>query len=79
MTNKNQSKYTRKNGVTMRQINISIREDIAEKFELLCDGLSKSAILTQWINEKVREQLTTTNAEAPAQPKARPTYSILGD
>lgn len=69
MTNKNNSTYQRKNGVVMKQINLAVREDIAEKFDHLCDGLSKSAIFTQWVNEKAKEQLKTE----------KPSYSILGD
>lgn len=69
MTEKNNSTYKRKNGVVMKQINIAVREDIADKFDTLCDGVSKSAIFTQWVNEKAREQLKTE----------KPSYSILGD
>lgn len=74
MSNKNNSTYQRKNGVVMKQINLAVREDIAEKFDRLCDGLSKSAIFTQWVNEKAREQLAQFSEVAPAK---KPTYSIL--
>ena len=55
----------------MRQLNFAVRADIADKFDQLCDGVSKSAIMTQWINEKAREQL------AVKPPVSTPTYSIL--
>lgn len=74
MSNKSNSTYQRKNGVVMKQINLAVREDIAEKFDRLCDGLSKSAIFTQWVNEKAREQLAQFSEVAPAK---KPTYSIL--
>lgn len=74
MSNKSNSTYQRKNGVVMKQINLAVREDIAEKFDCLCDGLSKSAIFTQWVNEKAREQLAQSSEVAPAK---KPTYSIL--
>lgn len=69
MTEKNNSTYQRKDGTTMKQINIAVREDIADKFDTLCDGLSRSAIFSQWVNEKARGQLKTE----------KPSYSILGD
>jgi len=75
MSNKSNSTYQRKNGVVMKQINLAVREDIAEKFDRLCDGLSKSAIFTQWVNEKAREQLITL--KAVNVPKEHPSYSIL--
>ena len=82
MSNKSNSTYQRKNGVVMKQINLAVREDIAEKFDRLCDGLSKSAIFTQWVNEKTRESLVATNEQlitlkAVNVPKEHPSYSIL--
>ena len=74
MSNKNNSTYQRKNGVVMKQINLAVREDIAERFDRLRDGLSKSAIFSQWVNEKAREQLAQFSEVAPAK---KPTYSIL--
>jgi len=74
MSNKSNSTYQRKNGVVMKQINLAVRADIAEKFDTLCNGLSKSAIFTQWVNEKAREQLAQFSEVAPAK---KPTYSIL--
>ncbi len=75
MSNKNNSTYKRKNGVVMKQINLAVREDIAEKFEQLCGGLSKSAIFTQLVNEKARDQSMTL--KAVNIPKEPPIYSIL--
>jgi len=74
MSNKSNSTYQRKNGVVMKQINLAVREDIAEKFDRFRDGLSKSAIFSQWVNEKAREQLAQFSEVAPAK---KPTYSIL--
>lgn len=75
MSNKSNSTYQRKNGVVMKQINLAVRADIAEKFDRLCNGLSKSAIFTQWVNEKVKEQLVTL--KEVNIPKEHPSYSIL--
>ena len=76
MSNKNNSTYQRKNGVVMKQINLAVRGDIADKFNMICDGVSKSAIFTQWVNEKAREQLLIQPAH---EVKEKPSYSILGE
>lgn len=74
MTSKPNSTYQRKNGVVMKQINLAVREDIADKFDMICDGVSKSAIFTQWVNEKAREQLLVQPAH---EVKEKTSYSIL--
>lgn len=76
MSNKSNSTYQRKNGVVMKQINLAVREDIADKFDMICYGVSKSAIFTQWVNEKAREQLLVQPAH---EVKEKPNYSILGE
>ena len=84
MSNKSNSTYQRKNGVVMKQINLAVREDIAEKFDRLRDGLSKSTIFTQWVIEKESKYLLKiyshddqTTLKEVNIPKEYPSYSIL--
>ena len=67
------STYTTKNGVKMRQINLAVQSEIADKFDTLCEGLSRSVIFTQLINDKL-----TQSKKIPTK-KAEPVYSILGE
>ena len=77
MSKKINSTYKRKNGVVMKQFNLAVKEDIADKFNQLCDGLSKSAIFSQWVNEKAKEMNLTQPLEKKVNTKTK--YSILGD
>jgi len=77
MSKKINSKYQRKNGTIMKQINLAVKEDIADKFNYLCDGLSKSAIFSQWVNEKAKEMNLIEPSEKKVNTKSK--YSILGD
>lgn len=77
MSKKINSKYQRKNGTIMKQINLAVKEDIADKFNYLCDGLSKSAIFSQWVNEKAKKMNLIEPSEKKVNTKSK--YSILGD
>lgn len=68
---KTNSTYMTKKGVAMKQLNLTVRADVADKFEELCAGMSKSVIFTQLINEKSAEKTI-----AAAKPLKQ--YSILG-
>ena len=57
----------------MRQINLAVQSEIADKFDTLCEGLSKSVIFTQLINDKIAQ-----SKKIPTK-KAEPVYSILGE
>tara|TARA_R110000822_G_scaffold7252_6_gene29883 strand:- start:444 stop:680 length:237 start_codon:yes stop_codon:yes gene_type:complete len=65
------STYTTKNGVKMRQINLAVQSEIADKFDTLCEGLSRSVIFTQLINDKLTQSKKIPTKEAVQ------TYSIL--
>jgi hypothetical protein len=69
---KHNSTYLTKKGIKMKQINLAVREDIVEKFESICGGLSKSVIFTQLINEK----MASANIKGE-EPKVKTSYSIL--
>lgn len=65
------STYTTKKGV-MHQVNLSVSDDINNKFIELCNGDSKSVLFSQWVREK---HLAKFGAQPTAPCK---TYSILG-
>jgi hypothetical protein len=69
---KNGSTYMTAKGVEMRQINLAVRADVADKFDAMCDGLSRSVIFTQLVNEK----MASANIKGE-EPKAEINYSIL--
>lgn len=69
---KNGSTYMTAKGVEMRQINLAVRADIADKFDAMCDGLSRSVIFTQLINEK----MASANIKGE-HPQDAVNYSIL--
>ena len=63
--------YRTKKGVEMVQINISVRKAIAEDFETLSNGDSKSVIFSQMIRDKKIAMIA--NGTWPKK-----SYSILG-
>ncbi len=67
--------YTTKKGHVMVQMNVSVRDDVAHKFNELCDGVSKSAVFTQLVKDAYTKKITTSYG---AQPTKKP-YSILGN
>lgn len=71
---KNGSTYMTAKGVEMRQINLAVRADVADKFDAMCDGLSRSVIFTQLVNEKAAENNINERLNSH---QVQPTYSIL--
>jgi len=69
---KNGSTYITAKGIKMCQINLAVRADVADKFDTLCGGLSRSVIFTQLVNGKV----ATANIKGE-ETKAKINYSIL--
>jgi len=67
---KSGSSYLTAKGVHMRQLNFSVSEETAERFDNICMGLSRSVIFTQMLNSYVKND----GAEEPT-----PTYSILSE
>lgn len=72
MTN---ASYTTKKGVVMVQLNVSVRDDVAHKFNELCDGVSKSAVFTQLVKDAYAKKIMTSYGAQPT----KKSYSILGN
>lgn len=74
-TIKMKSAYHTKRRGKMVQINISVPQEIANQFDEMCQGDSRSGILTQWIREKWAQK---TIAENTARLAMMQGYSVLG-
>ncbi len=72
------SKYTTKKGIVMSQINITVREDIEDLFNKLCDGVSRSAVFSQLVKEAYAKKLLAEGGFVPTASTPKKPYSILG-